>query len=49
MGLGDFYRDYEVLSHDKYGNEIYSNDTPYFQLKRGPQSWQYAYTSGAKQ
>jgi predicted transcriptional regulator len=49
MALGEFYRDYEVLSHDKYGNEIYSNDTPYFQLKRGPQSWQYAYISGAKQ
>lgn len=49
MWLVDFYRDYEVLSHDKYGNEIYSNDTPYFQLKRGPQSWQYAYISGAKQ
>lgn len=49
MQLSEFYRDYEVLSHDKYGNEIYSNDTPYFQLKRGPQSWQYAYISGEKQ
>ena len=38
--LGEFYRDYEVLSHDKDGNEVYSVDTPYFQLKRPPQNMQ---------